>query len=281
MDVLKGWRLKMFGRKEGTSKDPPVQKQAGSNPSASSASRLGSYHKTVVPADGLISSPLKKTTPIASRQTTSKPRKVLTCKEVYDTTLIGLFVIAEIYDNAKNSGKFGMAARQLSLWGAGLFKGPLALDVIFEHDSIARETLRQGYLGAFAGLLVAEGARSNHTALEAYAKLIQVAERMFNNVKSPASPKVRRSQEEISKLLDWNEMQEQASAVRLSLDDDPTESNFIITMVVIMQDLLEPIMFARIKFSNNGKAEEIHEETKARERRNWVSTEEESNGDSG
>ena len=56
-----------------------------------------------------------------------------------------------------------MAAGQLSLWGAGMFEGPLALDVIFDNDEIARRTIQQVFFNIFAGVLVAEGEISPHT----------------------------------------------------------------------------------------------------------------------
>ena len=73
---------------------------------------------------------------------------------MYEAALKGLFTISERF---YRQPKFGMAARQLALWGSGMFDGPLALDVIIQHDKIARETIRQGFLNCFARILVAEG----------------------------------------------------------------------------------------------------------------------------
>ena len=66
---------------------------------------------------------------------------------------------------------------------------------------------------------------------------------------------------EISTLLRSKEIQDQASAIRQSLDEDPDEpeSNFIISMVVVMQHHLESIIFVRRIFSNTDKAKEIFE----------------------
>ncbi|MCJ1457503.1 hypothetical protein MMC28_007871 [Mycoblastus sanguinarius] len=209
---------------------------------ATSTHRIRAQNKASTPANASSNSPAKLTLTLTGTISYKSPNTLEpSCKQVYEAALKGLFTISERF---YRQPKFGMAARQLALWGSGMFDGPLALDVIIQHDKIARETIRQGFLNCFARILVAE-------------------ERIFDDVCAKDPSKIRPEdsdfQKEIASLLAAKEMEKKAAETRECLYEDPAESNFFLARMVIIQDLLEPIIIARRMFSNTTKAAKLFE----------------------
>ena len=104
-------------------------------------------------------SPPEQSSTVPIQQRTSSPDPTppqLTCKEVFDISLRGLYILSKTYDPNSNLRMFTTAAQHILVAGTDCFSGPRALDVI-NLDTIHRG-FRHDYLTAFASLLVAEGA---------------------------------------------------------------------------------------------------------------------------
>lgn len=174
----------------------------------------------------------------------------LTFEEVYKAALAGLCNLS------KRSGdpELRKAARALSLWGLCMFDGLLSLDRIFAQDDISREYLRPCCLDSLAYILVAEGEYHWQECRQSIGMLIVSADLMFQqlveNPRGGLQSDEKKCREEILRILDAEEMKDQAALTRLILDDeDPIDPSFISSMVVAMDDLLPPIMQARAMFS--------------------------------